>query len=98
RSKRDWSSDVCSSDLPLADRAGAQHVVAEEEELVLEPLAQLGQLMIEVAELRDVSLVVQEVDLQADQRAVLAVQRAPRVVHAVRSEERRVGKEGRSRW
>src|ERR1043166_3657233 len=32
---------------PLADRAGAHHVVAEERELVLESLAQLGKLALD---------------------------------------------------
>ena len=49
--------------------------------------------MVEIAELRDESLVVQEVDLQANERAVLGVQREPRVVHAVVVEiEERVGR------
>ena len=66
---------------PLADAAGAQHVVAEERKLVLEPLAQLGQLVVEITERGDESLVVQEVDLQPNERLVLAVQREPGVVH-----------------
>ena len=78
---------------PLADAAGAQHVVAEERELVLEPFAQLGQLVVEIAERGDESLVVEEVDLQPDGRPALAVQRKQRVVHAVVVEiEERVGR------
>ena len=39
--------------------------------------------MVEIAELGDESLVVQEVDLQPNERLVLAVQREPGVVHPV---------------
>ena len=60
------------------------HVVAEELELVLQPLAQLGQLVLQPAERSaDEALVVQEVHLQPDERLALAVQREPRVVHPV---------------
>jgi hypothetical protein len=79
---------------PLADRAGAHHVVAEELELVLEPLAQLRQLALDRgAEPGVEALVVQEVDLQPDEVAVLALELQPRVVHAVVVErEERVGR------
>ena len=60
---------------PLADRAGHQHVVAEELELIAEALLQLRQ--------RRVGLVLQEVHLQANERPSLAMQRQPRVVHPV---------------
>ena len=49
---------------PLADRAGHHHVVAEELELVVEPLVQLRQVR--------VALVVQEVELHPDGRLALA--------------------------
>src|SRR5699024_12037449 len=68
RSKRDWSSDVCSSDLCL--------LLAEEGE-------NIGPI-------------------EMVQRAVGIVQQYPlgELLHSVafRSEERRVGKECRSRW
>ena len=78
---------------PFADPARAQHVIAEERELVLEPFAQLGQLVIEIPERGDECLIVQEVDLQPNGRLALAMQRKPRVVHAEVVEiEERVGR------
>src|SRR5207249_8595071 len=80
RSKRDWSSDVCSSDLPgdagveLGERQTERAIFCAREEAVrdvLPPGHPLGQ-----------------------RRAALQ----PRAEHYVRSEERRVGKECRSRW
>ena len=65
---------------PFADRAGLQHVVAEELELVPEALLQLRQL--------GIVLVLQEVHLQPDERAAFTVDREPGVVHAVLIEVR----------
>src|SRR5437870_10381942 len=64
---RDWSSDVCSSDLPGGDR-GVEVVVDPDER------------------------VEERERPEADQREPVAVDGIPR------SEERRVGKECRSRW
>src|SRR2546430_7465096 len=83
----DWSSDVCSSDL-RADRA--QH--PDRLDAVLEILLPL----------REIIGVLGGDALQAGQdvaRDLHGVERAgPDVRVAVRSEERRVGKECRSRW
>src|SRR5207302_4761461 len=75
RFSRDWSSDVCSSDL-AADFGADHHVAPAEQELrvfvVFIALAIGGE---------------QRVDDQLARKA-----------HEGRSEERRVGKECRSRW
>src|SRR3712207_7807277 len=73
---RDWSSDVCSSDLWLCVRRW-----------VVIPVAAAGLLL------------VQAMDLWTDMLQSLAVVLvASAVAVVVRSEERRVGKECRSRW
>src|SRR5690606_41153126 len=79
RFSRDWSSDVCSSDLLL-------RVVVETLDEIIEPALADGDgalALDPVAQLREVP------------RAVF---REEHRMQAVRSEERRVGKECRSRW
>src|SRR3712207_7626360 len=78
---RDWSSDVCSSDL-----------VDE----VPQGLAEVERLPLLV--LVDAHDAVTEVVVLADHVGVRVVQLVVRVLPLVRSEERRVGKECRSRW
>src|SRR5687768_18304762 len=75
RCSRDWSSDVCSSDLAL-DRAASAPEDAARAELL------------------------QALDVGAQQRghAVDGHLEAAPPLRVVRSEERRVGKECRSRW
>src|SRR3546814_4173944 len=79
----DWSSDVCSSDLVVAD-VDAEPAVGGVEHRPAGVAGLEEELLVEAGDLRDVGL------------AVLAE------VAAVRSEERRVGKESvstcRSRW
>src|SRR5699024_11507954 len=81
RSKRDWSSDVCSSDLvrlgcPYRPRAGrAESDACSSQEPFVVPLLQLG------IDLLDRVQSHADQDQQGD----------------ARSEERRVGKEGRDR-
>src|SRR5206468_9284366 len=79
RSDRDWSSDVCSSDLPRQDRQ-RQFLISQG--LALAILAWLQTLPEFAVE------------------AVIAWQagKDPTKTHLARSEERRVGKEGRCRW
>src|SRR3712207_7570079 len=72
RDWRDWSSDVCSSDLLLA-------------EVLLHALEEVGDQVVAALELH-VYLPVGLLGLVAPPH------------QAVRSEERRVGKECRSRW
>src|SRR2546422_6998750 len=80
RCSRDWSSDVCSSDLsPMATRLvllflGALSLACAEERTVAPPLAPPS------------------LSLQG------ALPAAASQFYAQRSEERRVGKECRSRW
>src|SRR5437868_14949860 len=74
RSKRDWSSDVCSSDLPV------EVAVAE-----LHGLLQLGERG---------GLPFREREAARE----VVVGRCVARLQAHRSEERRVGKEGRARW
>src|SRR5204863_5730332 len=81
RSLRDWSSDVCSSDLRGFGSQGEQRLT------VLSLLLAEAQI---VAEERGVAplLLLDDVlsELDSNRR------------HVLRSEERRVGKECRSRW
>src|SRR5690606_41067837 len=77
RFSRDWSSDVCSSDLPL------------NESYVREPQPLLIQ--------RSVEHTLQN-GQDENRRDQQANDRKGRRSHCERSEERRVGKECRSRW
>src|SRR2546429_6894199 len=79
RCSRDWSSDVCSSDLKRHDRlAGANfHVIAQRS-------AELQQLFKDGAKLLSLPRIL--------------LFHIPRRALQIRSEERRVGKECRSRW
>src|SRR5207249_8315798 len=95
RSKRDWSSDVCSSDLAeiarvwMAGPADYDHIAGEAAEVFqqwrLVPAPKRGQIVREIAdELRS---------LKADLGALVSVEMGK----ILRSEERRVGKECRAR-
>src|SRR5699024_11894877 len=77
RSKRDWSSDVCSSDLPLESAVafGLCHALAG---------TSTGEVGLELCEGRH------HVEKHAPHRVTRVI--------GHRSEERRVGKECRSRW
>src|SRR5699024_11646511 len=91
RSKRDWSSDVCSSDLPL--------VVEAEQLLVGDQQIAAASLGLQLLELLDQGAVVAEevvagAPVPLDQR-VLEEDLARRL-RVDRSEERRVGKG--TRW
>src|SRR5690606_40482061 len=89
RFSRDWSSDVCSSDLALVEHAGGGGVA----------LGRVG----EAAEVRRVGQ-VDRLDLDVGVHglgtgAVAGLELADQLgVDTTRSEERRVGKECRSRW
>src|SRR5207249_8106056 len=92
RSKRDWSSDVCSSDLTNV-------VVPAETTLVLAP-GTYGVITVG----GDATLVLRGVDPGRGSgtyqiRSLIVLFRAQLIAdNPVRSEERRVGKEGRCRW
>src|SRR5207249_9729855 len=98
RSKRDWSSDVCSSDLDLHERAHA----------ALEPglASNLERLLVALASLlrRDALLqpiVPGDEELLNPLASFGAIHRRSVALTSSRSEERRVGKEvacARSEW
>src|SRR2546429_2694993 len=80
RCSRDWSSDVCSSDLTL------NAWLAEE------PPAERDSVAPQVHDRAAARLLHVPKPLRVRSRMLLAL------LHQVRSEERRVGKECRSRW
>src|SRR5699024_11311416 len=80
RSKRDWSSDVCSSD--LGDKVTAQYGVLDNHTCV-----------IEMAEASGLKHLAQDV---LNPLSTTTYGTGELILH--RSEERRVGKECRSRW
>src|SRR5699024_12190136 len=85
RSKRDWSSDVCSSDLTPEDGLGenaADRVVKDDEQ--------------HRERCRDACR--QRQSFRPLRHQLLATSRAQSSIHVPRSEERRVGKECSSRW
>src|SRR2546430_17624187 len=89
----DWSSDVCSSDLLRADDVRADHALHHLEVAHApdrDALVELDQLLGELVEL----LVVARLRVHLDERQTGAFARSVEM----RSEERRVGKECRSRW
>src|SRR2546429_4874303 len=81
RCSRDWSSDVCSSDLALGLTTHPEQDLANREELAAN-LEKLGRDQRRIAAFAG-----------RDRREVIA-----QLFQARRSEERRVGKECRSRW
>src|SRR5207249_7423270 len=89
RSKRDWSSDVCSSDLTdkesqlLRQRRNRRRGFTLLEVLLA---AAIGVLLLAAL------YIAMEVQLNHARAGREAVE------HSLRSEERRVGKEGRSGW
>src|SRR5207249_6246014 len=89
RSKRDWSSDVCSSDLNYLSAMGrheeamAEVFVAQE----LDPLSAIINLMVGYMGF-----------LKRDYALAVKYCRQTLEIDPNRSEERRVGKEWRSRW
>src|SRR5699024_11665084 len=88
RSKRDWSSDVCSSDLTLAAR-GRPHKILTWHDYALAP-GEVTTLVYRVRPSGHTSAI------RATTRARTWRALAPNLTHQeLRSEERRVGKEGR---
>src|SRR5690606_40940263 len=85
RFSRDWSSDVCSSDLygesggQIGD-TGVAFSADGAEFPIVDTLKKLGDMYVHIGKLSRGSLKVGD------------------IVEMKRSEERRVGKEGRSRW
>src|SRR5690606_40083509 len=90
RFSRDWSSDVCSSDLEMGEIVEMADVVAFKLEPRAEGLADLGHDPL------DIDIVVIH-DAAARTLNILLFPGMLPILDALRSEERRVGKECRSR-
>src|SRR5207253_8578670 len=89
---RDWSSDVCSSDLVVVD-------VVEEEVERPEALLQARLDPAPLLPRHDTRHRVERKDPVDPRRLAVDGERRPSVKEEeLRSEERRVGKEGRCRW
>src|SRR3546814_19739792 len=83
-----WSSDVCSSDLPLEDPGHGLHVVGQHLGMALEDLLEEVRLAVEVRDqVLDTGAGVELMDLPHG----LGIE--PRSTVGKRSEERRVGEE-----
>src|SRR5207249_7583972 len=94
RSKRDWSSDVCSSDLRPSREAVA--VAASPNGRMKRKLGGREALAPQLRMSRSRSLASPHLDVVLGRPAATGTAPAPENVP--RSEERRVGKGGRARW
>src|SRR5207253_4052452 len=83
---RDWSSDVCSSDLWLVERR------------LSDVSARLKRLRGELQVIDEQLLFFDDAADETRLRALMSETPLADREHHERSEERRVGKEGRSRW
>src|SRR5204862_5339604 len=87
RSLRDWSSDVCSSDLVVTSRGGATEEIAAGHAALVDPL--------------DIDSIADGIRTArasgADYARAFTWDETARRTREVRSEERRVGKEWRTR-
>src|SRR5439155_14433602 len=92
---RDWSSDVCSSDLHGALYADLADLVAARDG-IRGQVAKANPLLVDLAEEAENPPAPAELD-EVVGRIKAAYARLDRYPDG-RSEERRVGKEGRSRW
>src|SRR5687768_18353364 len=77
RCSRDWSSDVCSSDLGSLKLRGTARIEDN-------------------AKIKKTQIIIDEIPFQVNKAKL--VERIAELVRDKRSEERRVGKECRSRW
>src|SRR5206468_5244518 len=91
RSDRDWSSDVCSSDLPIAGR-----LCQTPWRFTETPYNRIGPAAVAICFLICATAFAQNADNIADRE----VQRRQAAIPEgeARSEERRVGKEGKCLW
>src|SRR5206468_5976911 len=97
RSDRDWSSDVCSSDLAMRARGLGSHVIVTE----IDPMRALEALMdgFEVMPMKQAAKIGDIFCTATGDKHVLAREHLATLKDgAIRSEERRVGKEWRARW
>src|SRR5699024_11709378 len=91
RSKRDWSSDVCSSDLKTSLTAAITHVLAKRGEAKAMDYDMIDGAPEEKE--RGITINTAHVEYQTEKRHYAHVD-CPGHADYVRSEERRVGKEG----
>src|SRR5207249_7701113 len=98
RSKRDWSSDVCSSDLQVEERVLLRGIEARR--LEQEPVHRVAQGADEAERLerRQVEPGEGRGVHAGEGPEPLPVQARGEDLGGLRSEERRVGEEGRWRW
>src|SRR5256884_8668964 len=94
RCSRDWSSDVCSSDLHMA-AASAEYLSADQLIYLTDVAGVLnGERVLSIVTCEEIESLVQSRVVSGGM--VLKLEAAKRAIE--RSEERRVGKECRSRW
>src|SRR5690606_39815853 len=84
RFSRDWSSDVCSSDLKVVDLLIEHNLLSD-----ISDIYQLNE--------KEISALPRMGELSA-KNLIAAIQDSLNIALNKRSEERRVGKECRSRW
>src|SRR5690606_41010812 len=92
RFSRDWSSDVCSSDLQSGEFVWNSGIFVWKNESIIRAFEQLMPELAEVFE--------EGKDYLGTEEEPAFIQRAYTLVKniSIRSEERRVGKECRTRW
>ena len=92
----DWSSDVCSSDLAAAGLASLMSTA----DMMTTVLNAYGKSASEAAHINDLLFATVRYGkcLRKGTRVLLADGRYEKIENLSRSEERRVGKECRSRW
>src|SRR5690606_40647346 len=91
RFSRDWSSDVCSSDLNTIENRVVAERRSAQMNLILETLYQIRTNFVE----SDFNLLYADIKRNIIHRSLLLLYTN---FETVRSEERRVGKECRSKW
>src|SRR5205807_4012716 len=96
RLQGDWSSDVCSSDLLFVHRGSKVAKAAVVSDVRGGSYFDGLAAMLDDLQAHGVSHRV--LFLQAGEQALLNRYKETRRRHPLRSEERRVGKEGRARW
>src|SRR5207249_6014849 len=94
RSKRDWSSDVCSSDLAPTIKWAYNVTTTPGGKVTTSPVLSLDGTMVAFIESNDTNVSILHVLKWMDNDGTLGQPTIP----FTRSEERRVGKEGRARW
>src|SRR5207247_6821735 len=96
RSTRDWSSDVCSSDLGRPDRVRTRWIAAGIGVLVAGAVLEFAAIRWTRLALLPLAVILAGLLLTVGARWM--PRRTAKATGLVRSEERRVGKECRERW